>query len=453
MDTHEEPSRNIPVKGSYDVLVIGGGPAGIGAALGAARTLRDTLGRKDARVLVVEQLNSFGGVGGAGGHGYMCLCNAWGSKDQVVGGVAWELLTRLNAEGHGDLHPGSAFYDVEWYKFMVERMFQEAGIEFLYHTFFCETIMDGDAAVGAIIQNKTGRQAVYAKRIIDCTGDADVAASAGCEYEHGRPGDGKCQPTTLMFTIGGVNWDKVKPWRTDYQMEHVWKEAQKNGDMEPFQSQIMGFWWNSTQPSYVGINFTHMTGIDSTKAEDLTRATVEGRRQAYHMIPVFRKYVPGMEDCYLISTGSTIGLRESRRILGEYRLTEDEIKNECRFDDAICYGAFFIDIHALDEGGMEETTWRPPKNFRYQIPYRSLVPRKIDGILTAGRCISVTHVGLGSVRVMSQCTATGEAAGTAAALSLDTDVMPRSIDTAALREQLRQAGGIMSDSDIRPFET
>ena len=449
---HGETSREIPVKGKYDVLVVGGGPAGIGAALGAARTLRDTLGRKDAKVLVIEQHNSFGGVGGAGGHGYMCLCNAWGSNEQVVGGVAWELLTRINAEGHGDLHPGSAFYDVEWYKFMIERMFQEAGIEFLYHTFFCETIMDGDAAVGAVIQNKTGRQAVYAKRIIDCTGDGDAAASAGCEYERGRPGDGKCQPTTLMFTIGGVDWDKVKPWRTDYPMEHVWKEAQKNGDMEPFQSHIMGFWWNSTQPSYVGINFTHITGIDSTKAEDLTRATVEGRRQAYHMIPVFQKYVPGMEECYLISTGSTLGLRESRRILGEYQLTEDEIKNECRFEDAICYGAFFIDIHALDEGGMEQSTWRPPKNFRYQIPYRSLVPRKIDNIVTAGRCISVTHVGLGSVRVMSQCTASGEAAGTASALSLESDITPRDVDVAELRDRLRAAGGIMSDEDIKPFE-
>jgi len=443
METHQEYAREIPVKGHYDVLVVGGGPAGIGAALGAAR--------HGAKTLLIEQLNAFGGVGGAGGHGSMTICNAWNSRDQVVGGVAWELLSRLHAEGHGDLHVGHARYDIEWYKFMIERMFQEANVEFLYHTFFCETIMDGKTAVGAVIQNKTGRQAVYAKRIVDCTGDGDVAASAGCAYEHGRPGDGKCQPTTLMFTIGGVDWKRVRDWQTTWQMKEVWAEAQRNGDMEPFQDQIMGFWWNSTQPAYVGINFTHITGIDSTKAEDLTRATVEGRRQAYHMIPVFRKYVPGMEKCYLISTASTIGLRESRRILGEHLLTEDEIKGQCRFDDAICYGAFFIDIHALDQAGMESSTWRPEPGFRYHIPYRCLVPRDVDNLLTSGRCISVSHVGLGSVRVMSQCTATGEAAGTACALSLEGDRTPRRIDVNALQQALRDAGGIVRDEDITPF--
>lgn len=443
MSSYTSPTRDIPVKGCYDVLVVGGGPAGIGAALGAAR--------QGMKTLVIEQHNAFGGVGGAGGHAYMCLCNAWRSRDQIVGGVAWELLRRISEEGHGDLMAGGAFYDVEWYKFMLERMFLEAGVEFLYHTFFCETIMDGNTAVGAVIQNKTGRQAVYAKRVVDCTGDGDVAASAGCAFEQGRVGDGKCQPVTLMFTVGGVDWDRVKKWRTDYRMEHVWAEAQKNGDMEPFQDHIMGFWWNSTQPTYIGMNFTHVTNIDSTKTEELTRATVEARRQAFHMIPVFRKYVPGLENCHLVSTGSTIGLRESRRILGEHLLTETEIKNECRFDDAICYGAFFIDIHAIDKGGMEVTTWRPAKDFRYQIPYRCLVPRTVDNLLVAGRCISVTHIGLGSARVMSQCTAMGEAAGVACALSIRSNTTPRNVDVAALRDTLRAAGGIIRDEDIKPF--
>lgn len=435
-----EQTQDLPVAGEVDVLVAGGGPAGIGAALGAARN--------GAKPLVIEQLNSFGGVGGAGGHGHMSTCGTSGGM-RIVGGVAWELLKRVCEEDHGDLNPGNAFYDVEWYKFMIERMFAEAGVDFLYHTFYCDTVMDGNTAVGAVIQNKTGRQVVHAKRIVDCSGDGDAAARAGCSFEQGRPGDGRCQPTTLMFSVGGVDWDKVKEWRTSYGMDHVWEEAQKNGDMEPFQKKIMGFWWNSTQPTYVGMNFTHMIDTDSTKAEDLTRATVEGRRQAFHMIPVFRKYVPGMENCYLISTGSTLGLRESRRIIGEYQLTEDDIKAGRLFDDGICYGSFFIDIHAIDEGGMEHTTWRPTeKGFRYQIPYRCIVPRDVDNLLVAGRCISVTHVGLGSTRVMSQCTALGEAAGTASALSLEGNLSPRQLDVSELKARLRDRGGIVFEEDI-----
>jgi hypothetical protein len=327
-------------------------------------------------------------------------------------------------------------------------MFEEAGVKFLYHTFFCDTIVEDGVAVGAVIQNKTGCQIVKAKRIIDCTGDGDVAFKAGCKYEVGRKSDSKCQPVTLMFTIGGVEWDKVQKWRTDYPMTNVWEEAQRNGDMRPFQKTIMGFWWTPTRPDQVGVNFTHIIYIDSTKAEDLTAATVEGRKQAWECIPVFRKYVQGMENCYMVSTPNTVGIRESRRIMGDYILTEADIKAQREFDDNICYGSFFVDIHCIDGVGMDETVWRPPKGFKYHIPYRTLLPLGIDNLMTAGRCVSCTHIALGSIRVMVPCIGMGEAAGTASAMSIRQNVAPRKIDIGKLQAQLREQGGIIEEKDI-----
>ena len=219
----------------------------------------------------------------------MSIYSSWGGKDRIVGGIAAEIIDRTCAEGFGDMNPHGAWFDVEGLKFVLEKMVKEAGVEVLYHTFLCAAIVKKSQVCGVIVQNKGGRQAVRAKCVVDATGDGDVAASAGCEYEVGRPGDHKCQPVTLMFTLGGVDWPKVDKWRVgpdgqgDYGMSHVWKKAQDNGDMEPFQHCIMGFWWNSSQPHYVGINFTHVTNIDTTQAEDLTYATMEARRQAYQL--------------------------------------------------------------------------------------------------------------------------------------------------------------------------
>ena len=194
--------------------------------------------------------------------------------------------------------------------------------------------------------------------------------------------------------------------------------------MEPFQNQIMGWWWTPTRPDQVGQNFTHIVGCDRTNAESITKATIEGRRQAFHMIPVFRKYVPGMENCYLISTAALLGTRESRRIVGEYVLTDEDILAEKTWDDSIGYGSFFIDVHNCTGPGMDKETYRPHKGFKYQIPYRCIVPQKVDNLLVAGRCISVTHRALGSTRVMPQCGLLGEAAGAAAALSLKAGCTP-----------------------------
>jgi hypothetical protein len=444
-ETVPELSRDVPVADEVDVLVCGGGPAGFCAAVAAARA--------GAKTLLVEQTNCLGGIATAGGHNHICLYTCWGGGERVVGGVPWEMVRGVVDAGFGVYRRGNADFELEGLKLVLDGLAADAGVRLLYHTLFADAIVQDGRIVGAYIQNKSGRQAVLAKRVVDTTGDADVAASAGAPWEIGRPSDGACQPASVMFLIGGVDWDRVQAFREesgDWKLQDVWKQAQDAGDMEPFQDRIMGWWWTPTRPDQVGVNFTHLVGVDCTRAESITAGTVEGRRQAHHMIPVFRKYVPGMEGCYLISTAALLGTRESRRIVGEYVLTDEDVVAQKTFDDAVCYGSFFIDVHNCTGPGMDGETWRPEKGFRYQIPYRCIVPKEVDGLLVAGRCISVTHRALGSTRVMPQCGALGQAAGTAAALSIASGRPPRELDTAELRRRLRSGGAIVSEEDIVP---
>jgi hypothetical protein len=440
MNTIYFPACDLPVIADVDVLVVGGGPAGVGAAFAARRAGKS--------VLVIEQFNCLGGVATAGGHGHISIYCSNGTSTRVVGGIADELAQRLVDGGYGFRNPHGVWFEVEGLKRILDTMAKDEGVQVLYYTQFCESIVEDGVITGAVIQNKGGRQAVRATMVVDCTGDGDVAASAGAPFEMGRPGDGRCQPMTLMFTIGGVDYPAVEKWRTSYQMTDVWLEAQRNGDMEPFQTTVMGFWWTPTRPDQVGVNFTHIIYMDATRAEDLTYATMEGRRQAYLSIDVFRKYVRGMEHCYMVSTPNTVGIRESRRILGDLVLTADDILAQCTWPDSIGYGSFFVDIHHIDGPGMDHTVVRPPKGFKYQIPYRILVPRGVDNLLTAGRCVSVTHQALGSLRVMVQCLLMGEAAGLAAAHAIEEDTSPAHIDVPRLQAALRANRGILTEDDI-----
>ncbi len=441
MQSVREAAREVPVVEEVDVLVVGGGPAGVAAAFAA--------GRLGAKTLVVEQFNCLGGVATAGGHGHICLYSSWDSSERVVGGIPYEMARRVAEAGYGSYNTRTVDFEVEGMKLVLEEMAGECGCELLYHTMFSEAVVEGARVVGAIVESKSGRQAIRARYVIDCTGDGDVAAKAGCACDVGDEESGHCQPMTLMFQIGGVDWQRVSEFRgTDYELAHVWKKAQQAGDMRPFQSVIMGWWWTPTRPDQVGVNFTHVNFADSLDARDLTRATIEARRQAYETIDVYRKYIPGMEECYMISTPNTIGIRESRRIRGEYTLTRDDLVGMREFEDTIGYGSFFIDIHNVSGPGMDSKTLRPEPGFKYQIPYRILVPRDVEGLLVAGRCASATHEALGSLRVMPQCGVMGEAAGTAAALCLEAGVEPRAVDVGRLQAELKSRGVIIDAADI-----
>lgn len=441
-----------PVVGEFDVIVVGGGPAGVGAAFASARSGKKTL--------VIEQFNCLGGVATAGGHAQMTIYHEWSSPDRpIIGGIAREVGNRLVDMGVGQWKT-QIFFEIEGLKRLYEIMVkEEENLSVLYHTFFCDTIVENNEVKGVIVQNKTGRLAYKAKRVIDCTGDGDACFRAGCEYEFGRGEDRGCQPVTLMFTIGGVDWNRVEEFTKNYRekyasdnvnwkLERVFKEAIEKGDMRPFQTGIMGWWHTNTREDQVGINFTHVVNIDTTDASDLTEATFEARKQAYETIEVYKKYIPGMENCYMVSTPSTIGTRESRRIMGDYLLHEDDLMNQKLFDDTIALGSFFIDIHNIDGAGMSPTVWYPPKGFKYGIPYRSLVPKKIENILMAGRNISVTHKALGSTRVMAQCIAMGEAAGIASSISIDSNKPLRGIDINTLKEEITKRGGLLTAEDV-----
>jgi hypothetical protein len=198
----------------------------------------------------------------------------------------------------------------------------------------------------------------------------------------------------------------------------------------------------------LGGNFTHVTRIDTTSAADLTKATIEARKQAYESIAVFRKYVGGLENCYMISTPNTIGTRESRRITGKYVLTKEDVLGMRDFEDSIGYGSFFIDIHNCSGIGMDVKTVKPPPGLKYQIPYRILVPKTVDNLLVAGRCVSCTHEALGSLRVMPQCGVMGQAAGVASVLSLRSQMTSGNVDIRALQAELKRQACIIHDNDI-----
>lgn len=449
-----QKTEQIPVAYETDVVIAGGGPAGLGAAFTAAKT--------GLRVLVIEQTNSLGGIATSGLHGHICNYSSYGRKDErVVGGTCFALAEGLLADGVADYDGSSLDFEVEGMKIWVEReACKYENLKILYYTQFSDVIMQGREIAFVIIQNKSGRQAIRAKYVIDATGDADVSARAGVPFEKGRPRDGLMQPMTLMFQIGGLDMEKYSefkktgfasrygtPW--EYGMEKVWQEAQQKGDMEPFQKNVMGFWFCKTRPDQMGINFTHITHVDSTNAEDLTYATMEGRRQGHQTVDVFRKYLPGFENAWYSHSAALIGTRESRRIDGVYRITIADLQREAEFADSIGYGCFFVDIHNCSGAGMDAETHWPRTGFKYQIPYRALLPKNIDNLIVAGRCISCDHMALGSLRVMPQCFIEGDAAGAACAVAEQTGKILRNIDVNLLQNILRKNGGIVFAEDIR----
>jgi len=418
------PATQIPVSKEVDILVLGAGPAGCAAAIMAART--------GAKTLLVDSLNAPGGMSTTGMMSH--YTGSVNSKlyEEVLHENAMKNHWR-KAERMVQIDPNN--HIVTWIE-----MLEKAGAEMLMYTFAAEPIMEGDTIKGAIVQNKTGRSAILAKVVIDATGDGDIAAKTGAEFYIGREEDASMQPATLMFKVAGVDMERaVFPGSFETTVETP------KGELQALAKKLLPhpaghvLLYRSPIPGVVTVNMTNVIKVDGTKAEDLTYAETACRKQMPAIVDFLREYVPGYENCYTIASASLIGVRETRHFKGLYTLTKEDIL-DCRvFEDWVVRDAQFnFDVHNMTGASLDATGVQKhfPRNNRYTIPYRCLVPEKIHGLLLAGRNISGTHMAHSNYRVMPMCIAMGEGAGVAAALAVKQNIDVRDVDVSEVQKHL-----------------
>ncbi|MBC7287461.1 MAG: FAD-dependent oxidoreductase, partial [Armatimonadetes bacterium] len=406
------------------------------AALAAARS--------GARTLLVEKFGALGGLATTGLMTIFSIKTAAGTDEPIVAGILQELVERGVEGGWAKDHKSVAVFHAEGLKRDLDALMRAASVDLLFHSFAADVVTDGARVDAVVVATKQGPWAFRGRVFVDCTGDGDIAAWAGAPFELGRPLDGLTQPVSLMFMMCDVDMERINEYRRsgDWELRKLVADAVAAGEMEPFESKLMGFLQDPAIPHVMYVNFTAVRGVDATNPRDMTRAEIEGRRQAKQLADVFRKRLPGCENAKLVLTAATVGVRESRRIIGDYVLDVHDVLGCRRFEDGIARNSFFVDIHHPEHGGL----WNPrylPRGGWHHIPYRCLLPRGLDNVLTAGRCVSATHEALGSIRVMAQCCAMGQAAGTAAAMAAAADGRPRNVDVRALQQRLREQGAII----------
>jgi FAD dependent oxidoreductase len=442
----------------FDVLVVGGGNAGCAAAIAAAR--------HGARTLLVERYGFLGGTATAAMVGPWMTFHS--GHDRIVGGIAEEMVERLMSKGAspGHLRDSSDYvatitpFDPEVHKALLFEMMREASVTLLLHAYFLEASLESDVVTGAVFATVGGERAYRATVVVDATADALVAASAGVPTQQGDE-RGRVQPATLIFRLSHVdlaqlaeyvrrNPDEIRsslpvPERTPEALTAVaglyalWQRARDAGIVD-VPREVVSF-FISPYPDEVTVNMTRVVNVDPLDPDDLTRAEVESRLQAMQLCEFFRRCVPGFAGARIAGTGTQVGIRESRRIVGRYTLTRDDVLGARKFGDAVARSAYPIDMH--NPAGSGTTTQRLPAGESYEIPYRSLVPINREQLLVAGRCISTTHEALASTRLTPTVMTLGQAAGTAAALACARGVRAGDIDTRELRAQLVADGVLL----------
>lgn len=435
--TITETAKEIPVFEDVEVLVVGGGAAGVGAAVGAAR--------QGARTLLVESAGALGGMWTVAMQTH-ATCFHDGKK-VIVGGLAREIIGRLQHLGAAEdpvekvkVATPSYYvaFDLEMMKCVLDEVVLNSGAQLLLHANCVGTLTEGGRVTGVIIESKSGRQAIQAQVVVDCTGDADVAYWAGAPTLKGRAGDGKCQPVTLTFLLADVNTGRSFEYVTEHpdHLRQADAAARRRGELTIPQAMRLGML--TLCPGVTYHNQTRILDVDSTSAADLTRAEIIGRRQVLEAVGFYQRYIPGYEKCRLLTMGATIGLRESRRIVGEYTLAAKDVLAARKFPDGIARQNYYLDVHNPDGHGCEGHTRRPPIGHYYEVPFRCLVPQKVDQLLVAGRCLSADRQAQGAARVTVCCLQMGEAAGVAAALAVKQKKTVRSLSGREIRRRLEK---------------
>ena len=418
----------------YDVVVVGAGSAGSSAAINAARA--------GASTLLVDRLAFMGGTSTAVLDTFYAFYTPGESPRRVVGGLGWEIVERLKEEEVCFERPNTygsgtgVTYDQETLKVVWEHAAQDAGVDILLHTWATSVRLHGTRVDGIRIWNKGGERWISAKVVVDASGDADISAFAGADYED-KHTSGRVQSLSTLFRLANVNV-AVASWTTKQDMWALMREAATSGNYHL--PRLEGSWHRTPFAGVVMVHMTRIPNVDATDPVALTAAEIEGRRQVREYHRFLRDRVPGFESSVVVGTSPSIGVRESRRVIGDYQLTREDVLTARRFDDEVALCGAPIEDHG--PGG--ETEWQYVLGGAvYGIPYRTLLPRNIDGLLVAGRCFSSTHDAHASARSMATCMAMGQAAGTAAAMAALGNCLPRDVAATDLRNGLIQKGAIL----------
>jgi hypothetical protein len=434
-----EPARQTPVRGEYDVVVLGGGPAGIAAAVAAARAGRKTL--------LVERYGFLGGMGTAAGVTNFCglHANVHGEIRQVVHGVADDLLQRIDRLG-GLNTPHALFgktvaqaYDTAAYKIAADDLMLSAGVEVLFHALAAGVVMDNERRVQALLlETKSGRCAVLARAFIDASGDGDLAAWAGAPYALGDGHGNMLYPST-MFRVNGVDpqragkaWEVIPKLMAQAEAEGRYRFPRKGAIVRPQKS---GIEWRVNLTQLANAQGNAMNGVDATELSD---AEVLGRRQIASVAGFLRE-VPGFEQSYISDIAPQVGIRETRRVHGLYELTETDVLDCASFDDTIGVNGWPLELHL--KGDVEFRWPKIPESRGFnQLPYRMTVPQGLDNVWIAGRCASMSHEAQSAARVTGACFVMGQAVGAAADLALKSDAANADVDVPMLQRALEDNG-------------